>query len=142
MQNGLFEIRILSDILLAEGKISVEGREDEPIRVGHEYVVDRAKVQGVEQKGDADHFETGMDPAHNERNTDPMHLPHRSLQIQHRNAHHDHTDEIRHQEHSSAIFVDEVGKPPERSETYCNANDAQDILPDVVVDMGVTLVVS
>lgn len=142
MQNGLFEIGILSDVLLAEGKVRVERSEDESIRVGHEYVVDRAKMQGVEQKGDADHFEAGMDPAHNERYTDPMHLTHRSLQVQDRNAHHNHTDEIRHQEHSSAIFVDEIGEPPERSETYCNANDAQDVLPDVVVDVRVALVVS
>lgn len=42
MQNGLFEIGILIDVLLAEGKVCVEGREDEPIRVGHKYVVDRA----------------------------------------------------------------------------------------------------
>lgn len=99
-------------------------------------------MQGVEKKRNTDHFEARMNPAHDERNTNPMHLPNCSLQIQDRNAHHNHANEVRHQENSSAILVNQVGKPPERSETNCNANDAEDVLPNVVVDMRVAIVVS
>lgn len=81
MQNGLFEIGILSDILLGKGQLQIECREDESIRVCHKGVVNRAKMQRVEQKSNTDHFEARMDPAHNERNADPMHLTNRSFQI-------------------------------------------------------------
>lgn len=142
MQNGLFEICIFSYVLIGKGKVYIECRKDKAIRVGHKYVVNRAKMQRVEQKSNAYHFETRMYPTHNERNTDPMHLSNRSLEIQHRNANHYHAYEIRHQEHSSSIFEDQVRKPPECSKTNSNANDTQDVLPNVVVNVRIALVVS
>jgi rRNA-processing protein FCF1 len=71
-----------------------------------------------------------------------MHLTHSSLQIEDRNTHDNHSDEIRHEKNSATVLIDKKGKAPKRAVADSESNDAEDVLIETVEDMGIVIVIS
>lgn len=99
-------------------------------------------MEGVQQKGDANHLEAGVDALEHERNAYSMHLSDCRLQVEQRDAYHKHGNEIGDQKNPTSVLVDQVGESPKGSEANSEPNNTKNILPDIIVNVRVILIVS
>jgi hypothetical protein len=83
-----------------------------------------------------------VDALKNEGNTDPMHLPDSSFQVEQRYANDAHRDEVRDEKHPASIFVDEIGESPKGSESNCQADYTKNVLPYIAVNIWIILIIS
>jgi hypothetical protein len=83
-----------------------------------------------------------MNTLHYDRQAGSVHLTHGSLQIEDRDTHDNHRDQIGHEKYSSTVLINKKGKAPKRSVADCESNEAEDVLIETIKDMGIVIVIS